>query len=256
MVYLLLKISKKKDDYILYFDNELELRMNEDVFTDYFFYVGKQFSQDEITEISKRIERSKWYYYAYNLILSKPYSSKNIYLKLINIKRLSSHEAMSIIDELKEKNILNDKRYAVELVDELHNKKYGYERIVQKLGEDGIDGAIYQVAYDEEFELEKAKSHLPSLQRKFELLSLKKQKESLFNAYFRLGFKKDVINLVLSSINQYDLLGEYVNLKRDFLKITYRLSKEDIKTQKQKIIDKLLRKGYQYKDIAIVMEEE
>ena len=60
MVYLLLKISKKKDDYILYFDNELELRMNEDVFTDYFFYVGKQFSQDEITEISKRIERSKW----------------------------------------------------------------------------------------------------------------------------------------------------------------------------------------------------
>ena len=110
MVYLLLKISKKKDDYILYFDNELELRMNEDVFTDYFFYVGKQFSQDEITEISKRIERSKWYYYAYNLLLSKPYSSKNIYLKLINIKRLSSHEAMSIIDELKEKNILNDKR--------------------------------------------------------------------------------------------------------------------------------------------------
>ena len=99
MEYLLSKIVKKKNDYILIFDNDLELKMNEDIFTDYYFYVGKIFPQKDIDEITKRIARSKGYSYAYNLLMNKPYSSKNIYLKLVNIKKLTSHESLLIIDE-------------------------------------------------------------------------------------------------------------------------------------------------------------
>ena len=256
MEYLLSKIVKKKNDYILTFDNDLELKMNEDIFTDYYFYVGKIFPQKDIDEITKRIARSKGYSYAYNLLMNKLYSSKNIYLKLVNIKKLTSHEVLLIIDELKVKKILDDRRYAEELVIELNDKGYGYERIVQTLLDDGINSDVFEVCYDRDLELEKATKHLKSLERKFNLLSLKKQKESIFNAYLRLGFKKDIINLVLSSRNQYDLLGEYDNLKRDYLKITYRLSENEVKEQKQKIIEKLIRKGYQYKDIINVMEEE
>ena len=256
MEYVLSKIVKKKNDCVLTFNQDLELKMNEDIFTDYYFYVGKVFSQKEIDEITKRIARSKGYTYAYNLLMNRLYSSKNIYLKLVNIKKLTSHESLLIIDELKEKRIIDDKRYAEELTIELNDKGYGYERIVQNLLDDGVGSDVYQVLYDSDLELEKAKHHLITLERKFASLSVKKQKESIFNAYLRLGFKKDIINLVLSSRNQYDLLGEYENLKRDYLKITYRLSKNEIKEQKQKIIEKLIRKGYQYKDIIIVMEEE
>ena len=256
MEYSLSKIVKKKNDYILTFDNDLQLKMNEDIFTDYYFYVGKVFSQKDIDEITKRIARSKGYSYAYNLLMNKIYSSKNIYLKLVNIKKLTSYEALLIIDELKAKKIIDDRRYAEELVVELNDKGYGHERIVQTLLDDGVSGDVYEVNYDSDLELEKANKHLSSLERKFNLLSLKKQKESIFNAYLRLGFKKDIINLVLSSRNQYDLLGEYDNLKRDYLKITYRLSENEVKEQKQKIIEKLIRKGYQYKDIINVMEEE
>ena len=67
--------------------------------------------------------------------------------------------------------------------------------------------------------------------------------------------KKDVINLVLLSINDYDLIGEDENLKKEFIKITYKMDENAILDSKQKIIDKLLRKGYKYQSIIRVLED-
>ena len=179
-----------------------------------------------------------------------------MYLKLVNVKKTTPAVSLNIIDKLKELNYLNDKNYAEELIHELNNKGYGYDKIIQNLVSDGIDKEDYSLIYDEEFEIEKAKKHLNNLMNKFKSQSQKKQKESMFNAYYRLGFKKDVINLVLSSINQYDLLDEINNLKFDYLKITIKMDENQLKENRQKIIDKLLRKGYSFKDIDNVLKGE
>ncbi len=49
--------------------------MNEDVFTDYYFYVGKEISKDELDDIKMNMDISKSYQYALNLVLNKPYSA-------------------------------------------------------------------------------------------------------------------------------------------------------------------------------------
>ena len=45
-------------------------------------------------------------------------------------------------------------------------------------------------------------------------------------------------------------------IKKDYLKITIKMNEKQIKENKQKIIEKLLRKGYNFTDIKSVMEDE
>ena len=138
MNYLIKNIKKTKNNYVITLNDDTKLKMNEDVFTDYYFYVGKEISKDELDDIKMNMDISKSYQYALNLVLNKPYSAYNLYLKLINNKKLDKTTANKIIDKLKSYKYLDDTRYAYDLIDVLNYKGYGYFRIIEILKTDGI----------------------------------------------------------------------------------------------------------------------
>ena len=48
---------------------------------------------------------------------------------------------------------------------------------------------------------------------------------------------------------------EINHIRKEFIKITFKMNPDEIADNKQKIIDKLLRKGYKYQTIIKIMEE-
>ena len=78
-------------------------------------------------------------------------------------------------------------------------------------------------------------------------LPLSKQKEAIYTRLQRMGFNYDHISSVLNKITYNEL--DYDLLEKEYLKLK---SKE---TDKQKIISKLLTKGYNFQDIKRVIQE-
>ena len=68
------------------------------------------------------------------------------------------------------------------------------------------------------------------------------------------GFVDEQIKKGLNSIDEKSF-SEKENLKKEFLKLTIYLSKEGIKEKKQKIIAKLLSRGYSYQDVSDLWRE-
>ena len=145
MNYLIKNIKKTKNNYVITLNDDTKLKMNEDVFTDYYFYVGKEISKDELNDIKMNMDISKSYQYALNLVLNKPYSAYNLYLKLINNKKLDKTTANKIIDKLKSYKYLDDTRYACDLIDELNYKGYGYFRIIEIVKKNIVDNNLCNI---------------------------------------------------------------------------------------------------------------
>ena len=78
-------------------------------------------------------------------------------------------------------------------------------------------------------------------------LPVSKQKESVYTRLYRMGYDYSIINQVLSVIEYSSL--DFNKLMKDYLKIC---EKEQ---DQNKIIQKLLAKGYNYSDIKKLISE-
>ena len=81
---------------------------------------------------------------------------------------------------------------------------------------------------------------------------LKCVKEKLFLK----GFTNDVIDKAMAELDfEYDLEKEKLALEKDYLKASHRYEKKlEGKDLRNKIIDTLLKKGYNYEDIKNILE--
>jgi len=80
----------------------------------------------------------------------------------------------------------------------------------------------------------------------------RKIKEKLFLK----GFTNDVIDKAMAEYDfEYDLEKEKLALEKDYLKASHRYEKKlEGKDLRNKIIDTLLKKGYNYEDIKNILE--
>ena len=105
----------------------------------------------------------------------------------------------------------------------------------------------YLEVYDSEFLFENALDMGRKTLKTVVGLPIQKQKESVYTRLYRMGYDYSIINRVLSNLEYSEL--NFDLLERDYLKLK---SKEE---DKNKIIQKLLAKGYNYGDIKKVIAE-
>ena len=249
------EIKKNKKNIKVIFNDDTFFEMNEDVFTDYYIYIGKEFEFEEIKEIEDKVNYIKHYDYIVKLLLKRPYSRKKIIDKLKVRKNINYYQIEKIVKRLEENNLIDDERFSKELIDELESKKYGFNRIVHELEKEDLKQYIKLISFDFDKEIEKAKYHLNNLVKKYDNYSFNKMKDSLYESYYRLGFKDEVIKIVIEQLNK-DLIydNEKEKIYNDYLKITIKMDNEEKNNQKQRIIERLLRKGYRFYDIIDVIE--
>ena len=130
-------INKNKNNYKITFDNGECLSLDEDLFTDYYFYVDKDIDEDEYETIKQKSNLIKEKNYLISLLSKKNYSTNEIIFKLKN-KNISNDNINYLIEYLKNNNLLNDEIYFNEYIECLNLKNYGYYKIKEKLIQKGF----------------------------------------------------------------------------------------------------------------------
>ncbi len=239
------KIGKNK--YRVYFDNT-ELTLFEDIILKY-----ELLTKDiDVDTLDKIIEENRWFE-AYDMALSY------IEIKMRNKSEIEKYLSRKMYDD----NIINDVINKLESLGLLDNKKYITAYINDKvnLSSDGpyrIKNSLIDLGFDEtdindylytidkniwSDKLDKIINKKKSLMKtKSYYMFINKMKNDLYN----LGYDKNMIEDKLSNIN-YDSDA----LKKDYIKC-----ERKFKGDQTKIINSLLRKGYTYEEIKMLIHEQ
>ena len=233
------KIGKSK--YKVFFDNT-DLVLYEDVILKYDLLIK---SDIDLELIDKIIEENRYYdayYSALNYIDIKMRTKKEI-IKYLRNKGYTEEVINETINKLDKLNLLNNNDYIRAYVNDKVNLsndgpyKIRNSLIDMEFNEEDIDNYLNTISYDIwQSKLEKIINKKKTLMKsKSYYMFITKLKNDLFN----LGYDKDMIDELLSKINY-----ESNALDKDYEK-AYKKFKSD----KTKITNSLLRKGYSYEEV-------
>ena len=239
------KVGKSK--YKIIFDNT-DITLYEDIILKYDLLLKKEIDVDLLDQI---IEENK-YYEAYHTSLSyieiKMRNKKEIIKHLTN-KGFSQNEIDYTLDKLENLNLLNETSYIKAFINDkitLTNEgpyKIRNQLLELEFNEADIDNYLNtfsETMWEEKLIklIDKKKSLMKS---KSYYMFINKMKNDLYNA----GYDKDLIDKHLSSINY-----ESNSLDKEFEK-----ANRKFKSDKTKITNSLLRKGYSYEEIKSKFNE-
>lgn len=248
---LIKTIKREKNFIVILFSDEEKIKISDDTFTDYFLYEGKEVEDNLLKEILEKESILKHKKYCLNILSNKYYSKKQIEEKLRK-RKVKKEQIEIIIDYLLSLRLIDDDSYFNDLVSSLESKGYGYYRIINKIKENGLNG---EYIYNEDKEYERINLSIQPLLKKYSLYSFNKMKSSIYSSLLSLGYKDDLIQSVIQNLKK-DNEQEIDNLKKEFVKIVFKMDKLEINEQKDKIIKKLMMHGYVYSDIIKTIDGE
>ena len=178
------------------------------------------------------------------------YLTKNTDLDIANIN--------NIIEKLELKGYLNDEKYAINYVSSALRSLKGKKSIIYSLRKLGVDTIYIENAInldENEDELTYAIKYA-NKQLNSNTKSKKYFIESLKNKLYSRGYNKEIIEKTINNLNFYDLDNNEIELLKDEC---YKLLKKNSKLKGTKlrnhVFRSLINKGFDYKDIYIVMNE-
>lgn len=251
--------QKKNSKKFVVKTSEEEYVMTEDTIIKFHIFKDKEFSKMDFKKIIYDIKINESFNKVLNYLNYGPRSEYEIRLyiqKNDKEKTLKVKDYNEIIARLRSLNYVNDELYAKQIVDYYKATK-GKNYIKQYLREKRVDNSIIEnsillIEDDEEIEiaLKIANKYVQTI-RKY---PFKKQKEMTMNKLLRSGFSSNLISKIISKIDFID--ESDFSLKKDYLKIIKRLEKKDMSCyeKKQYILNSLLAKGYEYKNINNIIK--
>ena len=251
--YIITNIIFKKKEIIIHFENQDELSLYPTVYSEFYLYAGKTILEEEMKEIKFANKRAKYFDIAYHLVARKEYSSLLLKRKLIE-KGVPSLDTTFIVNKLKEQHLIDDQRYAMDLIETLEIKLYGKNYIIKKLLECGIDeGYILSLSFEnEEEKIDKLIINLLKKRSKESFASLKR---NIFQDLLLKGYDSELVKEKLDYIKDFDEDQELLKCQKEYEKYL-RIYGPKYKGNEisKRIITSLMRKGFSYDIIKKVME--
>ena len=213
---IITKINVFKSKVSIYFGKKEKIDVSPDVYTDSYFYVGKELSEEEILKIEKNEYIQDAYSTAIALLSKAMYTEWGLRDKLYN-HEFHKSTVDEVIKKLKKAKLINDKRYIKEYIEYADDKGYGKNKIIQELKKRGIfDEMIKDIRFSETKETSKAKSHLPTLEKQYGNLPTSDKRQHIFNTLIRYGFDTNIAIEVCKKIKATPKSVENLKLKKDF----------------------------------------
>ena len=242
------KVVLKGKKYLVYINDEDEgISFTEDQIVNNRIVKGNSFYEKDWKKIIKSLDEGILLDKTLKYIDYKPRTKKEV------IDYLEEHNATvsnikNIVKKLTEINFIDDDRYACIFIEEEIRHQKGPNAIKHALLTKGIDEIIinkYLENYSNELLFGNALDMGNKTLKTVIGLPIQKQKESVYTRLYRMGYDYSMITKVLSMLEYSSL--DFERLEKDYLKIK---SKEE---NQNKIIQKLLAKGYNYSDIKQVI---
>ncbi len=202
------KQKKNRNRYNIYLDGKFAFGADEDSVVEHRLVVGKELAEEDLervlfaTEVGKLMERM------YGLFSLRMRSEKEIrdYLQQLNFKRklkdiepLAEIAVEALITRLKEKDLINDERFANEWIYARRtSKQKGMQAIMAELYQKGIAREIIQQAFEvanDAGSLGEEAMAMQTLEKKVknpEILENLKERQRILGFLMRKGFSYDV----------------------------------------------------------------
>lgn len=243
-------IEIKPDAILIWFEDDEKITIDPATYTEQYLYVGKSLTELEYATLIASNQLAPLKTYAFQLVQRGFYTEKQIRIKLYAKKALR-HQVETIIKLLKQYDLINDKRWLEDHLLYGHEKRWGQHKIIAHCLDKGIEEQIVKdISFSFEHECLKAEYHIKKWTT-YKGLSFLEKKQKFYLYLVGQGFESSVIHHVLAKVAHKNAEDEKNNFQLLYQKLLRKYSnKEKGFKLKQKIIQSLLRKGYNYNDIT------
>ncbi len=249
-------ITTKRKQIIIAFLSGENLTLSPDQFTQGYYYVGKVIGAKEFEQIQLASQTQPMIDYGFRLLSKGRYSEYQIREKLYK-RKASKTQVEEVIHRLKQAHLIDDQSLMKDWVDHFQHKGYGERVIKDKLFEKKFSGTLIQtIVVNQDLQDEKVNQLTIQFNDKYKRFSQRLKLETIKRRLLERGFDAKAIASSLSKLPQEDLESELINLAADIKKAKRLYEKRFNGSQlHEKLINFLLRKGYNYSIIKQLLKE-
>lgn len=256
----IIPIKNMKNEVLFSYDeneSSVSLELTDKIIDEFGIEKGKIFNREEFDALKDLEQISRAYNKALKYLTVKDYTYSQMKKKLMDIGDFDDTQLDATLDLLCEKNLINDELYAINYLKRCTRLGIGLNKAIYNLRSYGIDSELIDNCIEELNDDEyMAATHLiDNYFKKNYSNSYKNMQKKIKEKLFVKGFTNDTIERAMSDYNfEYDDEKEKIALEKDVDKAIARFSKKWSGNElKNKLIDTLLRKGYNYDDIKDIL---
>ena len=254
------EIKDSMNEVIFLFDeSEIILELSDKIIKSYELEVGKEISKETFDILKDHEQVTRAYNKALKFLTVKDYTYNQMKKKLMDSGNYDDAQLDTTLELLQNKNLINDEEYTVNYLKRCTRLGVGLNKAIYNLRNYGvsdeiIDQCLEKNSFDDEYLA--ATKIIDTYYNRNIGFSYKAMLKKIRDKLYIKGFTNEAIEKALSDYD-FDYEKEHNALEKEFIKQKKKYSKKyDTNQLKEKIINNLLRKGYNYEDIKEIMNKE
>lgn len=256
------EIKDSMNEVIFLFDeSEIILELSDKIIKSYELEIGKEISKETFDILKDHEQVTRAYNKALKFLTVKDYTYNQMKKKLMDSGNYDDAQLDTTLELLQNKNLINDEEYTVNYLKRCTRLGVGLNKAIYNLRNYGvsdeiIDQCLEKNSFDDEYLA--ATKIIDTYYNRNIGFSYKAMLKKIRDKLYIKGFTNEAIEKALSDYDfEFDYEKEHNALEKEFIKQKKKYSKKyDTNQLKEKIINNLLRKGYNYEDIKEIMNKE
>lgn len=256
------EIKDSMNEVIFLFDeSEIILELSDKIIKSYELEIGKEISKETFDILKDHEQVTRAYNKALKFLTVKDYTYNQMKKKLMDSGNYDDAQLDTTLELLQNKNLINDEEYTVNYLKRCTRLGVGLNKAIYNLRNYGvsdeiIDQCLEKNSFDDEYLA--ATKIIDTYYNRNIGFSYKAMLKKIRDKLYIKGFTNEAIEKALSDYDfEFDYEKEHNALEKEFIKQKKKYSKKyDTNQLKEKIINNLLRKGYNYEDIKEIMNRE
>lgn len=256
------EIKDSMNEVIFLFDeSEIILELSDKIIKSYELEIGKEISKETFDILKDHEQVTRAYNKALKFLTVKDYTYNQMKKKLMDSGNYDDAQLDITLELLQNKNLINDEEYTVNYLKRCTRLGVGLNKAIYNLRNYGvsdeiIDQCLEKNSFDDEYLA--ATKIIDTYYNRNIGFSYKAMLKKIRDKLYIKGFTNEAIEKALSDYDfEFDYEKEHNALEKEFIKQKKKYSKKyDTNQLKEKIINNLLRKGYNYEDIKEIMNKE
>ena len=219
---------------------------------------GEKLSTSQIQSIEKNEERVRAYHACLRRIAMKDRTVKEIRDYLSKKTECDDETIEGIIQNLKDKSLLNDEKYCENFISTMRLSLFGENRIRRELKKKGISEEMIQSLFDKQpDDLDQVRSYANKIHHALNTESVRMTKRKIKTKLLQRGYSLEEVNTVINELDfKKDEINEKNNLVRCALKARKRYEKKYTGTQLRNAIYRYCAsQGYNSEEIYVILDE-
>lgn len=256
------KIKNNMNEVVFLFDeSEIILELSDKIIKSYDLTIGKLISKETFDILKDHEQVTRAYNKALKFLTVKDYTYNQMKKKLMDSGSYDDAQLDATLELLQEKNLINDEAYTLNYIKRCTRLGIGLNKAIYNLRNYGISSEIIDQCLEEnslDDEYNAATELIDMYYNRNNGFSYKAMLKKIRDKLYIKGFTSEAIEKAISDYDfKFDYEKEQQALEKEFLKQKKKhIKKYHDQQLKEKIIDSLLRKGYNYEHIKEIINKE